>query len=250
MQDRTRPQRRPTESHGAAGLGGQNDRQRRPRNPQSANGDETLALFGTRFAWSRRSRGSAVAKDRRRDSPPGDDRASLSGVRPPPRPAIEVDNLGGGFSPIPWSLPDRCCRKRTFESSAPAIWRSRLGDREQSIQVFSNLFHNAAQSMQTGGELTIAATLDKIVGVAENVAVVRIDDTGSGVRPEDQERMFEPFFDPRGWDGAGIVHFRLDHRTASRPPLFGRPPRRKEARSSCSFRRAGEMHEHEDTRHR
>jgi signal transduction histidine kinase len=80
---------------------------------------------------------------------------------------------------------------------------SASGDREQLIQVFSNLFYNAAQAMNPGGILTITATIDKVAGSTQNMIVIRIGDTGSGISPEDQERMFEPFFSTRP-DGTGL----------------------------------------------
>lgn len=77
------------------------------------------------------------------------------------------------------------------------------GDREQLIQVFSNLFYNAAQAMTPGGSLTISATGEKVAGSMEKMIVIRIGDTGSGISTEDQERMFEPFFSTRP-DGTGL----------------------------------------------
>ncbi len=66
-------------------------------------------------------------------------------------------------------------------------------------QVWMNLIHNALQAMDYKGVLTIA------VQQQQNFIKVSVSDTGSGVAPEIQEKIFKPFFTtkPAG-EGSGL----------------------------------------------
>jgi signal transduction histidine kinase len=64
-----------------------------------------------------------------------------------------------------------------------------IGDSERLQQLFLNLFLNAADAMPEGGRLQVSLAR----GDAAD-AVIRIADTGAGIRPEDLERIFDPFF--------------------------------------------------------
>jgi signal transduction histidine kinase len=64
-----------------------------------------------------------------------------------------------------------------------------MGDSERLQQLFLNLFLNAADAMPDGGELRVSLAR----GDAGD-AVIRVADSGSGIRPEDLERIFDPFF--------------------------------------------------------
>jgi signal transduction histidine kinase/NAD-dependent dihydropyrimidine dehydrogenase PreA subunit len=62
-------------------------------------------------------------------------------------------------------------------------------DRDQIIQVLTNLFTNALAAMEaTGGTLTIS-----IQGDAERVSLA-VSDTGVGIPEENMKKIFEPFF--------------------------------------------------------
>lgn len=83
-----------------------------------------------------------------------------------------------------------------------------MGDPGSLHQVLFNLISNARQAMLPGGgRLTIRARRD-----AGTPGFVRIEvaDTGCGIRPEDLERIFEPFFSRRdreagtGQGGVGL----------------------------------------------
>jgi signal transduction histidine kinase len=63
---------------------------------------------------------------------------------------------------------------------------------ERLQQVFINIILNALDAMPGGGELRIALALD---GESE---VVRISDTGTGIKPEHRSRIFDPFFTTKG----------------------------------------------------
>lgn len=60
-------------------------------------------------------------------------------------------------------------------------------DKDRLVQVFVNLLHNAMK-FTLDGSVTIGAVLDKQEGVIFSVA-----DTGIGIKPEDQPKLFEKF---------------------------------------------------------
>ena len=78
------------------------------------------------------------------------------------------------------------------------------GDRSLLTNAFLNLALNARDAMPEGGQLTIATTdrtldqdeCDRLAGVIEPgpFIVVRVEDTGTGMPPSIQRRVFEPFF--------------------------------------------------------
>ncbi|MGD0879682.1 MAG: GAF domain-containing protein [Anaerolineales bacterium] len=72
-------------------------------------------------------------------------------------------------------------------------------DRNQIKQVLLNLVHNALHAMPTGGELHISTSL-KQRNQHEWLAI-SLTDTGTGISPENLERVFEPFFTTRSKDG-------------------------------------------------
>lgn len=77
----------------------------------------------------------------------------------------------------------------------PDIW----GYPDELIQVWTNLVHNAIQAMESGGKLTLA------VHQQDNQVQVRVADTGAGIPPEVQSRIFDAFFTtkPAG-EGSGL----------------------------------------------
>ncbi len=72
--------------------------------------------------------------------------------------------------------------------SIPPIYAQ--GERLQ--QVFINIILNALDAMPLGGTLTIQ------LAQAEGQAVVRISDTGTGIKPEHLTHIFDPFFTTKG----------------------------------------------------
>jgi two-component system NtrC family sensor kinase len=62
-------------------------------------------------------------------------------------------------------------------------------DPAQLQQVFYNVLYNAADAMETGGKITIST--HKLEG---DKIEVRVTDTGSGISPENLEKLFTPFF--------------------------------------------------------
>src|SRR5262245_1995464 len=62
-------------------------------------------------------------------------------------------------------------------------------DQKQLEQVLLNLINNSLDAMPSGGELLIETTSGP-----EHTASIRIQDTGTGIPPENLERLFEPMF--------------------------------------------------------
>jgi len=76
----------------------------------------------------------------------------------------------------------------SFQVELPEDMPSLLLDRDQINRVFMNLLENAIEAMDGRGKITIKARYD------EKSAVVEIADEGMGVKPEDKERVFMPYF--------------------------------------------------------
>ena len=75
-------------------------------------------------------------------------------------------------------------------------------DKNQMLQVYINLLVNAADAIGDGGTITVSTDLierDKAPFVE-----VRIEDTGSGIPKEVQEKIFEPFYTTKGQKGNGL----------------------------------------------
>ena len=75
-----------------------------------------------------------------------------------------------------------------------------LGDPTQIHQIIMNLCTNAYQSMMaSGGVLTISLNKTK------SHVILTVSDTGSGISPENLERIFDPYFTTKGkFKGTGL----------------------------------------------
>jgi two-component system, NtrC family, sensor histidine kinase AtoS len=88
---------------------------------------------------------------------------------------------------------------------------SLIGDADQLEQCFINLFFNALDALKPNGRLTVSTGLVpagvKISGLLhdQNHPLLRviIQDNGTGIPPENMERLFEPFFTTKP-DGTGL----------------------------------------------
>lgn len=71
-------------------------------------------------------------------------------------------------------------------------------------QVFLNLIGNAIQAMPDGGTLRIrvASATDKSMG--RRGVSISVSDTGVGIRHEDVEKLFQPFFTTKSTKGTGL----------------------------------------------
>ena len=81
-------------------------------------------------------------------------------------------------------------------------------DRRKIVQVFANLFLNAAQAMPTGGTLTVRTYLQRLTSVAhddgartmthvhigDTVVMAEVEDTGPGIPTDQLVKIFDPFF--------------------------------------------------------
>ncbi len=75
-------------------------------------------------------------------------------------------------------------------------------DHEQMNRVFVNLFDNAIQAMNQKGRLWIATRYD----TKRRRAVVSVADEGVGINPEDQDKLFMPYFSrKRSGTGLGLA---------------------------------------------
>ena len=72
-------------------------------------------------------------------------------------------------------------------------------DREQIRRVFVNLFENSIDAMNSQGELWIKTYYDR----DHQKAVITIEDSGKGIPPEDQNKLFLPYFS-RKKSGTGL----------------------------------------------
>src|SRR5262249_35837538 len=81
------------------------------------------------------------------------------------------------------------------EPSLPML----MADSNQLQQLFLNLFTNAIDAMKSGGRLAVKTR--KI----DDQAVVTIEDTGTGMDPEQLKNLFRPFFSTKEFGkGTGL----------------------------------------------
>jgi signal transduction histidine kinase/CheY-like chemotaxis protein len=102
----------------------------------------------------------------------------------------------------------------------PVLWAVKA-DSGQIGQVIVNLAVNARDAMPTGGKLTIRTANVEIDGTVPpgngrarpgRYAVLDVTDTGLGMTPEIQARVFEPFFSTKGpgkGTGLGLATVRM-----------------------------------------
>jgi nitrogen fixation/metabolism regulation signal transduction histidine kinase len=74
-------------------------------------------------------------------------------------------------------------------------------DRDQLTQVLVNLIKNAEEVLASGGRIHV-----RVKPRGERQAVVEVEDTGPGIKPEDRGRIFEPYFTTKdGGTGLGLA---------------------------------------------
>jgi two-component system, NtrC family, sensor kinase len=72
-------------------------------------------------------------------------------------------------------------------------------DRNQIKQVILNLVHNALHSMPAGGKLWVVTAKHR--RDKRDYLTVKVRDSGTGIPPENIDRVFEPFFTTRSKEG-------------------------------------------------
>ena len=92
---------------------------------------------------------------------------------------------------------NRVTIERQYRSSQPV-----QGFPVELKQVFLNLIGNAIEAMPEGGRLRVSVR-NSTFGRRSGVRVF-ISDTGSGIKPEDAKRVFEPFFSTKSTKGTGL----------------------------------------------
>jgi signal transduction histidine kinase len=98
--------------------------------------------------------------------------------------------------------PEYARRSVGLVLSVPADLPKVHADADGLVQVLLNLLHNALAATPTGGRVQVdgmRAARDGRPGVA-----LAVTDTGSGIAPEDIERIFDPFFSTKPNDGTGL----------------------------------------------
>lgn len=91
-----------------------------------------------------------------------------------------------------------------LESIANVAFRA---DPQQVKQVLINLVQNAAESMPNGGEIRLRAHtgVQRLKGHHVPVLAIEVQDTGPGIPPSVQKRLFDPFFSTKkGGTGLGL----------------------------------------------
>jgi two-component system NtrC family sensor kinase len=87
----------------------------------------------------------------------------------------------------------------SFDPEIPPM----VGDREKLKQVWLNLLNNAFESVGQNGAIRVATRLS----ADGRRALVTVADTGTGIEPQDLEKIFDPFFStkaPGGGTGLGL----------------------------------------------
>jgi signal transduction histidine kinase len=96
-------------------------------------------------------------------------------------------------------------KKLALEVDVPAKLPHVWGDEERLIQILNNLVSNAYKYTPDGGEIFITVNGQTVPSISGCLAI-SVRDTGVGISPEDQQKLFTKFFradDPRIRDVPG-----------------------------------------------
>ena len=73
-----------------------------------------------------------------------------------------------------------------------------LGSESELLEVAVNLIKNAAEAMPDGGEIKVKTHSDN------GKAIFQVVDSGTGIAPENLEKVFQPFWTTKGQRGTGM----------------------------------------------
>ena len=100
------------------------------------------------------------------------------------------------------------CERQSIELKIESANGARfVADAQQMKQVLINLIQNAADSIEVDGTITLRARQDtrRLEDRASDVVVLEVQDTGGGISPDVQNRLFDPFFSTKqGGTGLGL----------------------------------------------
>jgi PAS domain S-box-containing protein len=91
---------------------------------------------------------------------------------------------------MPWSRSKKIVLA-VADAEAAAALPAVLADRRRALQILNNLVSNAIKFTPEGGRVTLSAELG--AGDRSGSAVIKVADTGCGINPEDQKRIFARF---------------------------------------------------------
>ncbi len=92
-----------------------------------------------------------------------------------------------------------------------------LGNADKLKQAFLNIVINSIQAMDKSAEPRLTVSIDRVQENREDIVLLRIKDTGCGMKAETRKRMFEPFHTtkPKGTGlGLAITHKILQSHSA------------------------------------
>lgn len=85
---------------------------------------------------------------------------------------------------------------RLYDPSLPDVY----GSADQLMQVFLNIIKNAVEAMPRGGKLTVVSRMSDLFTTVQadgrkyQLMVVKVSDTGGGIKDEHLQDIFTPFF--------------------------------------------------------
>ncbi len=102
---------------------------------------------------------------------------------------------------LPWSPDQRSSDQRSADelAEAPTIQI----DPDRLAQALGNLLSNAVKFTPAGGQVTVTVRVDGGPGSAGGQLAIQVSDSGPGVPPDEQEKIFQPFY--RGAHGRRII---------------------------------------------
>lgn len=89
-------------------------------------------------------------------------------------------------------------KRQSLALKLPASLPQVIAHRQYLEQVLLNLLTNASKFTPEGGKITVSASADN------NSLVIEVTDTGVGVPAEEQELIFQPYYQINGGRGSGL----------------------------------------------